>query len=1457
MTEGREQTYLQVTPTSEEVEKGVQETIESLHTLTTKGSPLNQINPFAEDPSPRFEFTLLSQGENEPVECYYGADDYHETLEERLRAIYPETFDIERVSVNLATKLVQPAHYTPSEFAAAAEKGELQYEFSSDERTAIQHDPESAPSGEHLPPNQSTDLDDTPVDFDDPPIIRGEDVAYRVAPAIDVDEEQSVAISKPTAGTDGGIFARPALEELYPVGVRWSGDAEREDDWMTSLIPFNRLNDDGDEEIDETNRPLIQVVNQLVQATQPIAFQVVFERRSTWIDEAEMRKHDLRNGRDTWFQKLFDGLLESPADNALNSADTQVPERVQNRIESIGTKTPKRSFTTNIRAIAAPPTESVASELDSTLKNLTSAFDSLSGAFYGVHGERLRESSIQIFGDRKAERTLQNVLTRGIETGRGKTKPDLVLGANELSNFIVLPSASRLSREGTRGTRAEQQSRNPLPRPNPDLMSKFREGMAIGYALDENGEPENEPVRLPPELLNRHYSRLGQTGAGKSKAHINEILTLYAETTGPTILIDPKGDGMPENYMRAHGRRFGMDDLKENVIHFPVPEVLPGFSFFNIESSLEQGRRRADAVQRKADHYEEILGLVMGQEKYDRATVAPTLIQTLIKTLFDEETGRGNGRYREDTDYFGHSQLEYALDQLWAAGPPNRDESQAPRSTDAELQRTIDRQLKLDANTFTTVMGGVSNRLAYISQDTHLRKIFNNTEDQFDFRDVLTDDVVVIFDLGDLRPDAARILTGLILTNLDDAIQEREATIRQQPDDFVTNLIIDEASSIAVSGIMNDLLEKGRGFRLSVGLSMQFPEQIEAEGGRKAYLNVLNNIGSPIVGKINVDQHLAEVMAHEEMTPEDFSDRVGSLPRGEWITKLPSPTFGETGPYPFSLSPLPIPEGHPESDSPLTGREEQRFEQQLTQIHQRASEQYGVRENVQEVQPSDGAPEPLKETLGTTNEDLDHAVAKVVRQVQLQDDLRDENGWVAVERVDTLLRRHFEDTEEEPPSYDTLTEIRNRSHLLEVDLQLETDTLVVRLSESGETDAAPNTGNVRAAGSSAHDAGLLQVEKELSSVGFSTAILEQDGSKKPDGRASHPDLEQPLAIEVETTTPDNPTKILENLRKAQETGETPVFVVKSGSDQGKDQTYWAQRVQNILSPPVNVRDNGSLQLYTRDSSLTFNGGARSQGGITAVRPLSDSGSRQNVWFRDGNDLVLADIEGTEYLRAKNLKEVTKERVPAFYTYDYSNGEYVVTAQGTKHIYEEKERFEADWARINEPFVPEEDLPHPDFTADTYHLVILPAEGDESAVVYTDGETHPLSVLIEQPASQEDGQPVGTADEVPSEEEAKVDTPSQLSSIDVAEDGTAGVSTFAELFLDANGDTQIPKDDLYDAYLTWGKKHGIDTTGKAWFSRRLGNCIEFETSRSRIDDDRVNCYTGFGLTDAGEQLLDHQ
>jgi DNA helicase HerA-like ATPase len=1390
--------YLRVTPTAEALPSNdVATTLASLHKLTTTGSPglFEKLNPFHSTLPPRFEFLVISEGYNQPVEFYYGADERLETLEARLRSIYPSSFDIERADLNPATKLIQPIEYSREGFSEALSGDQLRYEFSDDERQAVsEEDPENKSDTETW-------------------VKTGDKLVSLATVDTSLEDATQTSVGKPVVTEDGTILARPAIDSLRPVGVRWCGSTTRKEDWMTTLVPFTESSAaNGTSE--STGIPLATLIDYLNEFEQPIAFQVVFQRRDNWMADAELRKENLADGRDTLFQELVGPLLEVD-EQAHEANHRELSESVEKRIESISDKDPARTFTVNIRAVSVPPKDDDIEHFEQKMETLRPVFDALEGQFYGVDGKRLRETGWrQTTKEKNARKELKRLLDREITTSSGKVRPDFVLNADELANFTLVPSGEQLSVEGTRGTRAEQQSRNPLPRPHQDLMDEFRDGMAIGHALDENGDPEDEPTHIPPDLLPTHYGRFGTTGSGKSKALINEILSLYDNTDGPVVLVDPKGDGMAENYMRAHARRFGMSDLEENVIHFPIPDILPGFSFFNLEPSMRNGRRRRDAIQRKADHYEEILKLVMGTDRYERATVSPTVIKTLIKALFDEEHGRENGLYRESADYFAHRQLEHAVDQLWDAGPPQESLADAPQSSDEEVVRTLRRQLQLDSSTFSNIMGGVANRLAYISQDTHLRQIFNNTENQFDFRDVLDENTVILFDLGDLRGEAARIMTGVILTNLDDALRERKRDLNQYSDRYVVNLLVDEAASVVVSDIMNDLLEKGRSFRLSVGLSMQFPEQLEAEGGRKVYLNALNNIGSSLVGKINVDQEMAQAMAHEEMDPVEFANRVRSLPRGEWIASLPSPIFGETGPYPFSLKPLPIPAGHPESDYPLTEREEERFSERLSSIHTRASEEFGVPES---SVPNTRTPEEINQALSIDVDDLDVAIAKTVRSVQLRNGVREDNEWVSVETVDETLRELYEQVDAEPPAYEELTEIRKRSRLLDTTVDIDADELIVRLTEVGKTEAEPDTGDVRSAGGSDHDDALLEIEQALSPLGFTVSILTQDGSEKPDARATHPDLETPFAVEVETTTPEYPTKVLTNLKKAQAESAVPLFVVQSG----ETETYWAERIETILSPPVRELANGETRFYTHDSPLTFNGGATEQGGVTAVRSVNGSDdSKRSVWVKDGYEIVLQDGNTTEYLRVSEWDSVTKDRVPATYSYDHSVEEYLVYDRGETHVYESKDAFEAEWATINKPFIPVEELPAPAYPQSSYGIVVL--REDSEPVVYEDGELKPLTTLLDgtiQPASPE------------SETQPTTDVTFE---------------TFVEECLVEDGETVLPKSDVREVYEAWAERHDHDPVSPSWFSRKLGNHIEFTSDRRRLDGELTRVFVGFDI-----------
>ncbi|MEF8773170.1 MAG: ATP-binding protein, partial [Halobacteriales archaeon] len=159
--------YLRVTPTSAGLDPDVVSTvIASLHKLsvTDSGGVITRMTPFRSEQPVTFEFLAISDGTNEPVEFYYGADTKLDVLEQRLRSIYPDSFDIDRVDIDIVQKLIQPVEQRPAEFDGGLEEERFR-------------DPDAV----------------------DPPTDRN--------PPID---------------TDGGtVRARLSLEDVTPYGVRW------------------------------------------------------------------------------------------------------------------------------------------------------------------------------------------------------------------------------------------------------------------------------------------------------------------------------------------------------------------------------------------------------------------------------------------------------------------------------------------------------------------------------------------------------------------------------------------------------------------------------------------------------------------------------------------------------------------------------------------------------------------------------------------------------------------------------------------------------------------------------------------------------------------------------------------------------------------------------------------------------------------------------------------------------------------------------------------------------------------------------------------------------------------------------------------------------------------------------------------------------------------------------------
>ena len=889
MTETRR--YIRIEPARERVDSAdIVSRLAGLRKLQTGWTV--KYNPRKSPPT--FEFLALTQGDDAPVRFYLGVDDEETlpTLKSELQTAYPASYEISEEEVALEAELC----------GRGSEE-------------------EADPSSNGEP-------------------VEGEDT-----------EGQDVPLSERT-----------------PIAARWSGVGERSRDWMTPIKQYSQVQEEGTSSGNPARAPLATAVERLTEATAPTALQVLFTRYSNWQKAAQGRKKKIETKHDgvlqsakTSFADMIYGADEERIRDRRRGRDPPIvgestrqtssaaSGEVASRQALIDQKGPSQTFLVNLRTVAVLPDDpenAVKAQATNNIETLANAFNHLDGYFYHLDSSRVTKSLTNIRDPAQTE--LNRLLNRSLnQSSMGKRRPQLILNADELANFVAVPSAQTLTTEGSRGARGKERLRQPLPLPDPDRLEEFSgPGMVVGKPLRNRNEPLDEPIRIPPDLLTTSYIRAASTGSGKSTATQTEMLSLDEHVDGPTVLLEGKGDGMAENYLHAHYAKHGQLD---DVYYFNAPDTLPAVSFFDIRPALAMGRSREDAVQDKVEHFHEIMRLILGEERHEQAYVANEILTFLIKALFDREYGQ---------DAFSLEDLIQAVFRM------SRDRTLPELcEANAHIEQSLVQKCQVDDHQFQQTMGAAANRLDKLVEHEHLYQMFTHVpewddEDQeyvgnaFDFRKFVDEDAVILFDLGEFRAESQHALTMILLSNLWDAVQGRRGGGRSlngggrqsgnDADESIVNMIIEEAAAVATSSLVYEqFIPQGRAFGVSLGLILQYPEQVaQYSPSDRAYTEILNNVKTKFIGNIATDAKLAESMAHENLSTTELRNRVSRLPAGEWIAQLPSPHFGETGPAPFSLASLPIPEGHPESEAPLSGDDRHLFEdQQIPQVLRRTQDE--------------------------------------------------------------------------------------------------------------------------------------------------------------------------------------------------------------------------------------------------------------------------------------------------------------------------------------------------------------------------------------------------------------------------------------------------------------------------------------------------------------------------------------
>ncbi|QCJ45873.1 ATP-binding protein [Haloprofundus sp. MHR1] len=731
--------------------------------------------------------------------------------------------------------------------------------------------------------------------------------------------------------------------------VEYEGCVERPRDWQTRLTPFSEFeagesNQNQSQSKTHTRIPLAAIIETMAASDCSIIYQTLLRPKPDWTAAADVRRKALETSQDTLGGKLSTAVFGPPDD------DLPIPHSDEARLDELAVRETHRSFDVNARIAILSHGEDTSTAATAIAHELASAFAPVGRTSYELTGRVRRGHEASHLLTAICERTFYAPTYTQFSNRLPWRTPQsraIVADATEVANFFAV-DANALTAAGVRAVAPTPGERTPLAQPPKELLARYRgQGLLLGTPLTQDGTEATEPLTLPPSLQSLHVGWFGKTGAGKTTSANNAILHNHSATSGADIIIEPKGDGMAVDYLTAHFARFGTLD---NVIYFDCAEVLPAFSFFDIRDELDAGVSRTTAVEDTVDHYIEILSQIMGTDRFEQAVRSPDIIRYLTKAMFDPVSGH---------DAFSHRDLHTAVRQM-------HERQVAPAVSDADLERMLAGVVANRARSFDEIMQGVANRIEKIPLDRRLARIFNHVavDDPdtpvFDLARYLNDDVVIIFDTGDLRSEAQRVLTLVILSNLWTALRRRS---KRTPDGELplVNVYIEEAASVAVSDLLKQLLAQSRSFGCSLTLSMQFPAQLRAYGD-DVYDEVLNNISTFITGNVPVDRRLAERLATDDMDAQAIGNRLRALRRGKWLVRLPA-GFDHPEPRPFLVKSAALPPGDPSGDHPFTAAQQEAFEGALTRCRERTIADYGLTLTLPSTATSDeGGAETSNET---------------------------------------------------------------------------------------------------------------------------------------------------------------------------------------------------------------------------------------------------------------------------------------------------------------------------------------------------------------------------------------------------------------------------------------------------------------------------------------------------------------
>jgi hypothetical protein len=467
---------------------------------------------------------------------------------------------------------------------------------------------------------------------------------------------------------------------------------------------------------------------------------------------------------------------------------------------------------------------------------------------------------------------------------RTRTRPNLLMTHREVAQFSNPAAGLHSDRLQARETETVAMFYRDAPT-DVDL-TPYRNGAVIGRPYGNRLALEDTtpaPVALPPAQRRKHTVIVANSGEGKTVLADQLAIDSAHDDGGPVFVFDPKG-GMGDDIART---MYVETDSLDGVEVLDFAEVMPRLPLLDLrqlQAAAPMANREAivDNVVQDA-----LWAIETAAAQADDADSIPPKSKDLIDLLIRTRFARG-----QDT-----IDIETILEDLkrYKNGEP------LPTTDNPALDSYVRTVTEEDSQQVKTgIAGGAFRLLQFLFDDATLTTPIGSPPDDqrqvFDLEGSLTEDTLYVFDFGSLNDAKTSFLSQLVISRL--------WRLSKATDDTpLADLIVDEAYALTASGMLQDIIGRGRGHNLGLTLLTQGLSKVDGNLTQ----TIRDEIGTVIAGAAG--ESVTPLFEPATEAAHSTQRLLASIRGTEWLCRLKPDRDSDPLPA-FLVRERPLPAGH-------------------------------------------------------------------------------------------------------------------------------------------------------------------------------------------------------------------------------------------------------------------------------------------------------------------------------------------------------------------------------------------------------------------------------------------------------------------------------------------------------------------------------------------------------------------